>query len=100
MVYEVIMPADAEQDVDEAILWYEEQQTGLGLRFYFSLLQRLESLKANPTYYTFIHKEYRRITIDPFPYSIVYKVYDTTVVVLAVFHQSKNPAALLKRIKE
>lgn len=55
MVYEVIIPAAAEQDIDEIISWYEEQQTGLGIRFYFLLLEKLEKLKYTPEYYSFIH---------------------------------------------
>lgn len=100
MAYDVVIPEEAEQDADEAILWYEEQQRGLGVRFYFCLLEKLEKLKANPQYYFYIHEEYRRIVIDPFPYSIIYKITGATVLVLAVFHQGRNPAELLKRIKK
>lgn len=100
MAYDVIIPDRAEQDIDEAILWYEEQQTGLGIRFYFCLLEKLERLRVNPQYYFYIHEEYRRIIVDPFPYSIIYKIIDSTVLVLAVFHQGRNPAEILKRIKK
>jgi plasmid stabilization system protein ParE len=99
MAYDVIITDGLQQDVDAAIGWYEEQQPGLGIKFYFHLLKKLEKLKANPEYYFSIHNEYRRIIIDPFPYSI-YKIVNSTVLALAVFHHSRNPAELLKRIKE
>jgi hypothetical protein len=72
MIYEVVLTEEVERDVDEVILWYEEQQTGLGLRFYSCLLERLEKVKINPQYYFNIQEGYRRIIIDPFPYSIIY----------------------------
>src|SRR5260221_14650203 len=98
MAYEVIISEETEQDMDEAILWYEEQQTGLGIRFYFRLLEKLAKLKVNPQYYFYTHGEYRRIIVDPFPYSIIYKIVDSTILVLALFHHSRNPAELVKRI--
>ena len=100
MAYDVIIPEEAERDAYEAILWYEEQQPGLGNRFYLCLPEKLEKLKDNPQYYFNIHEEYRRIVIDPFPFSIIYKIADSTVLVLAVFHQTRNPAELLKRINK
>ena len=100
MAYEVIIPNGAEEDIDETILWYEEQQTGLGIRFYHCLLEKLEKLKIDPQYYFCIHEEYRRIVIDPFPYSIIYKIYDSTIAILAVFHHSRNPVEILKRTKK
>ena len=74
MAYEVIILQGAELDIDEAILWYESQQKGLGLRFYSLLLDKLYELKFNPQYYFNISEGYRRITVDPFPYSIIYKI--------------------------
>ena len=100
MGYELIILPGVELDTDEAILWYEKQQEGLGIRFYSLLLDKLEELKTIPQYYYFIYEEYRRITIDPFPYNIIYKIIGSRVLVLAVFHQSRNTEELLKKIKE
>lgn len=98
MAYKVIIPRLAERDADEAVQWYEEQQAGLGIRFYQILLEKLEELKDHPHYFSFIHAEYRRITVDPFPFSIVYKIIDNDVLVLAIFHQSQHPAKLTTRL--
>ena len=97
MGYELIILPGAEQDTDEAILWYEKQQEGLGIRFYSMMLDKLEELKTTPQYYYFIHGEYRRITIDPFPYNIIYKIAGSKVLVLAVFHQSRDTQDFFKR---
>ena len=39
MAYEVLLTEEAEKDIDDAVLWYEEQQTNLGIRFYFEVLE-------------------------------------------------------------
>jgi toxin ParE1/3/4 len=100
MAYSIVIPAEAGQDIEEAVRWYEEQQTGLGIRFYQQVLEMLERIVINPKYYSFIRDEYRRISVTPFPYNIIYKLINTTVIVLAVFHTSRNPAEIIKRIKE
>lgn len=99
MAYDLIILPGAEQDADEAIVWYEEQQEGLGIRFYYLLLEKFEELRFTPHNYSFIREEYRRIAINPFPYNIIYKIIGSEVLVLAVFHHSRNPAELLKRMK-
>lgn len=96
MAYEVIILPGAEQDMDEAILWHEKQQAGPGIRFYLRLLDKLEELRTGPQYYHFIHEEYRRITFGPFPYNLIYRVTGSKVLVLAVFHQSRDTEGFFK----
>ena len=48
MGYELIILPGVELDTDEAILWYEKQQEGLGIQFYSLLLDKLEELKTIP----------------------------------------------------
>lgn len=37
MAYKLIVVAEAFLDIDEAVLWYEEQQKGLGKRFFIAI---------------------------------------------------------------
>lgn len=97
MAYEVVILPGVEQDMDEAILWYEKQQKGLGIRFYSLLLDKLEEIRTTPQYYYFIHEEYRRITIYPFPYNVIYRIVGSKVLVLALFHQSQNTEGFFKK---
>jgi hypothetical protein len=48
MAYEVILLQEAEEDIDEAVSWYEKQKINLGIRFYFESLENLEKLKFHP----------------------------------------------------
>jgi plasmid stabilization system protein ParE len=100
MVYEVVVSNCAQQDLQKIIIWYDEQQTGLGARFLRCFLEMLEKIKHYPDHYPFIKWQYRRIVIRKFPYNIIYKLLDQVVLVLAILHQRRNPAELIKRIKK
>jgi plasmid stabilization system protein ParE len=99
MAYDVIILPGAETDIDEAIRWYESQQKGLGVKFYSFLLDKLEDLKFNAQYYFNLDDGFRRITTDPFPFNIIYKIFVTKVVIYAVFHQSREIDKLLRERK-
>lgn len=97
MAYEIIIRPTARNNVDDTIQWYEEQQTGLGIKFYRQFLDGIEKIKTNPTYFTFIYEEFRRINLKSFPYNIIYKVIDDVVVVFTIYHHSRDPVEMLKR---
>lgn len=71
----------------------------IGQIIYAPFFEALEKLKHYPERYPFIKFEYRRILIHKFPYKIVYKLLDQVVLILAIFHQCRNPAELMRRLK-
>jgi plasmid stabilization system protein ParE len=83
---------EANKDIDEAVDWYEQQQTGLGLDFLDELESMLLHLETQPLLF---QKRYRNVHQAPmhrFPFVLLYQVEDeSTVSLLAVFHTSKNP---------
>ena len=89
---------DAVQDLDNAVLWYENNQKGLGERFLLAVDASIESITRNYNTYPQIYKNFRRKIIKKFPYSIVYCIEGNTIVVLAVFHSKRNPIKLTSRI--
>lgn len=97
---DVIVLKGAEQDIDEAIAWYESQKQGLGLRFYMSVREALELLKDNPLLYAKVKEEFRRVLTKGFPYALFYALDEEKrkVEVIAVIHQSRNPEYIEKRL--
>ena len=98
--FDVIVLKNAEQDIDEAIAWYEIQKEGLGLRFYMSVQDVLKLLKENPFLYAKVKQEFRRVLTNGFPYALFYALDDEKkkVEVVAVIHQSRNPEYIEKRL--
>jgi plasmid stabilization system protein ParE len=81
----------AAADIDEAFLWYERQQAGLGDEFLTAVQSALENVVAHPTRYPVVHRETRRVLVHRFPYGIFYRVYDELVVVVACMHARRDP---------
>jgi toxin ParE1/3/4 len=44
-----------------------------------------------------VREDVRRAPVDQFPYSIIYRVERNRVVVIAVFHTSRDPAGWMDR---
>ena len=76
----------------EAAARYEAQRANLGMEF-IAEIERCVALAAEqPQVYAVIHKNTRRITARRFPFSIYFRAESRRIVVLAVFHGSRDPA--------
>jgi hypothetical protein len=94
--------AQAEKEAHQAALWYEERKDGLGLEFLDSLDQALDAIEGNPGQFPraeFLRtrKNIRRCILKRFPFSIVYQIQPTRVLVLAVAHFRRRPHYWKKR---
>lgn len=80
-------------ELANACIWYEEQQEGLGERFVAKIQQRLNQIIDNPEKYKIVYKNYREITIEKFPYQIVYVIekLKRQILIIAVFHTKRSP---------
>lgn len=99
MAFELMLFASAENDAQEAFLWYEAQSLGLGDAFYSELLKCLGKLTITPENYGFAYKKFRRIFLKKFPFQVVYLVTANTVSVHAILHKNRSKKALVKRLK-
>ena len=48
MEYKVIYASEVESDLQEGIAWYNEKQSGLGIRFFKEVKKQLNFIKKNP----------------------------------------------------
>lgn len=82
---------EALDERDEAFRWYEDRQPGLG----FSFLARLERLIAHVLTFPEAFRAHangrRHAPVRTFPYTVVYTVEPDAVVIVAVFHASRDP---------
>jgi plasmid stabilization system protein ParE len=81
----------ARADFDEAFDWYEQQRTGLGVEFAERVHAAFESISAMPELHAPIYRDVRRALVRRFPYSVIYRIRGDQVVVLAVFHNKRDP---------
>ena len=93
----LIVRPEAESELLEAIDWYEARSPGLGsglLRCVDACYQRL---LRQPESYPVVHRETRMATVRRFPYLVLYRVRDESIVVVAVFHARRDPKAWMSR---
>jgi len=93
-----IIRPEAENDLKEAFLWYEDKRFGLGHDFMLHVDAGLKFIERNPEITTAEYKGARKHLIKRFPYKIIYLVEKNKLVVLAVLHGKRSPELFKKRI--
>ena len=89
----------AQQEVDEAFVWFEEQAEGKGFDFLDELDRVVRLVKVFPLAAPQIQPEIRRRLFARFPYSLVYGFDNDTIVVIAVAHFHRAPHYWVDRLK-
>lgn len=97
MAYLLILKSGAEEDIEHAYNWYEDQQEGLGEQFLSELVSYYKKLELHPTSFGKLNKIYRQVILQRFPYIIVFEFNKAEVIIYAVFHKSRHPANKLRR---
>lgn len=87
----VCFHAAARVEFDEAADWYEARQTGLGTAFIGEIEHCLERAAEVPRSFQVIHQGLRRAVVRRFPYCVYFREDADGIVVLAVFHASRDP---------
>lgn len=98
MSYSILIEELAENDIDEAFLWYELQKEGLGFEFIDIINESLEKIRISPFSYQKIYKILHRFVLRRFPYNIFYYIDDDVVYITAVFHTKRNPSVWMNRL--
>ncbi|NLJ00848.1 MAG: type II toxin-antitoxin system RelE/ParE family toxin [Bacteroidales bacterium] len=91
MVYRLIIKPRAENDLAEAITWYESRKSGLGKLFLDQVEKYLNYIRRNPFQYPSKRRPYREAFIKMFPYLIIYEVVENEVIVYSVFNTYRDP---------
>ena len=81
----------ARLEYDHAIDWYEDREPGLGFRFEAAVEAVLDHIAEQPDFYPVARRDVRHALIYPFPYCVYYRVRKNLVVVVSVFHESRDP---------
>lgn len=97
MTYALTIRPEAEADLRESYQWYEARGEGLGSSFLVSVEATLNSIQRYPQAYPKVYKNVRRSLIRRFPFGIFYIIRRKKIIVFAVFHGKRNPAAWKSR---
>ena len=99
MNYKSVILTDAELDIDDAFMWYEMNQIGLGTKFYASVDKSIHFISQRPFICPEIYKGLRRFVIKKFPYGVYYHVNleKKEIQIVGVIHFKRNLKILRKR---
>lgn len=81
----------AQQEVDEAVVWFDEKVEGKSIEFLDELDRVVRRVKSYPLSAVEIEPEIRRCLFARFPYSLIYGLEQGCIVVIAVAHARRLP---------
>jgi hypothetical protein len=89
----------AQQELDDAVVWYNQQADGLGNEFLDELDRAVRRIVSYPFSCQEIDPGLRRCLLARFPYGLVYGVDGNMLIVVAIAHLHREPRYWLDRIK-
>jgi plasmid stabilization system protein ParE len=98
MAYTLIIKAEAERDLAEAVEYYDSQRPGLGDEFLNRMRDTFKLLTENPFLATRSYKGIRQTMVAQFPFVVCYLVEGDRIIVLAIFHGHRDPSSWQSRI--
>jgi toxin ParE1/3/4 len=81
----------------EASVWYESKRLGLALEFMAEIDRCVSLASEHSLLYAVVREDIRRVVANRFPYCVYFRNEEHRIVVLAVFHSSRDPAIWLAR---
>ncbi|MBN4046978.1 type II toxin-antitoxin system RelE/ParE family toxin [bacterium AH-315-P13] len=92
MASKLIIEPEAQDEIDEAIEWYESKQVGLGADFFNYLDSYFQTLINDKALFEIKRKPvFRELPLKRFPYVIIYEEYKSEVIVYSVFNTRQHP---------
>lgn len=102
MSFRAVIEEEAEQEFVEAVHFYDERQPGLGQRLARDLRAFFRIVCKNPERFRLVSRLTRKARLPkPWPYSVFFVIKRETseVIISTIWHDSRNPAELRRRLK-
>ena len=91
MTSQIIFHSDAEAEILEALVWYEER-SGLAARAFVQELSHVVRLAAqSPKTWPMIFGGTRQIVFPRFPFNLVFRARGDVIEIVVVAHQRRRP---------
>lgn len=94
----VVLP-EAEEELREALSWYETRRAGLGLEFLGVVEAATDRAASTPLRWPTweLDERYRRVVLQRFPYLLFYELRPDAIEFVAVAHARREPGYWLDR---
>ncbi len=98
-MYRISVHPQALEETENAIEWYQRRSEIASDNFKSAIKKAFEDISKSPFIYTVTYLDIHVYHLKKFPYSIFYLVENQSIIVLAIFHNSRNPNEWKKRLK-
>ena len=95
---QLVFRPEAQQELLEARAWYEARAVGLGFEFARAVDAAVAKALRMPLAFPRIETECRHVITRKFPYSIIYYVSESELVVVSCFHHRRRPGSWLGNV--
>ena len=89
--FSIELSDEAEVDFDKSYEFYYEDSPKVSDTFFKRINLGFENIKQNPKSFAVAHKDVRKYVVKKFPFVIYYRIVDSVIQVIAIFHTSRNP---------
>jgi len=93
----VIFLPEAAQEFENAAVYLEGKEAGLGIRFRNEIDIHVQWIIENPKVPRIRSGIYRRVNLRVFPYYIAYMLKEETIWILAIAHGHRKPEYWIER---
>lgn len=91
---------DAENELNEAVGYYNKCQIGLGLEFTREVYSTIQNILLFPQAWTPLSANTRRCLTNRFPYGVIYQITADEVFIIAVMQLNREPGYWKNREKK
>lgn len=91
MARRLVVQPQSDLDIQAAAVWYEDQRSGLGVRFLDELDLLFQRIDYNPRQFPRMEGEVRRALLSHFPYGVYFVGESDDIAILAVLHLHREP---------
>ena len=98
MTVPVFLTAEAEADLEEAAIWYEQRANGLGIDLIARVRQSIMAIGTAPDSFQEVQVGIRRAQVKRFPYGLFFRRQGGIVEVIGILHHRRSPTAWKRRV--
>jgi plasmid stabilization system protein ParE len=95
----LVVEPEAEVEIAEAAIWYDQQNPAARVSFFRAIDRALDAILENPQQYQIVYREARRALVDGYPYVLYYTASESQVIVISCFHTSRDPKTWRERLR-
>ena len=92
MSYRYVFHAAAQQDYEDAVIWYAEKSLQAAENFVTAVDQTLILICEYPRRWRNEYKKFRELGVKKYPYTIIYTIEEPQqlIVITSIYHHKRN----------